>query len=281
MSYVLCAFCEKSSLDEDSSIRLVPLSLRHRAFAHGPCTRKYCQLPCEWCAMAPVDVGQRVVGTRLLWQGQYQDFPAEVVGKDAASGTMTLCFADVAELERVSSNPDWQNLIRCSEDIQTKSRPSTKSSSAGAAGASASSRGAAGAGATRAGAAGSVQKLVDPAATLYDHGLMLAYGLKGLPVDKPKAVMLWRLASEKGHPSASLGVAVPACQVQAVCAFHCSPEVKDWWRILPPRFLVSSLDVRPEVTKLALYIWLYVCVIAWTPSLALSPSPSFLAYLIS
>jgi len=227
---VTCIFCEKRQLEEDPATRLVPLSLRHRAFAHGPCTRKYCQRECEWCVVAPVAIGQRVLGVGLLWQGRPHTFPAEVVGEDAGAGTCTLCFADAAELQRVGSNPDWQSLAQRAE-AQSNLQPRR----------AAAGRGPAGAAATQPAA------LPVDAAALYDYGLLLAFGLCGLPRDRPKAVELWRLAADLGHPSAVLGIAVPRItHVRGLCAFHGSPEVKAWWRLLPPRILVSSLDVRPE-----------------------------------
>jgi len=74
---IVCCLCGDRTLAADASVRLLPVSLRHRAFAHAPCIAAYCARPCVWCA-EPRGPGEPVLARGLEWEGVARDFTAEV-----------------------------------------------------------------------------------------------------------------------------------------------------------------------------------------------------------
>jgi len=258
----VCCFCQATALPADPSVRLVPVSLRYRAFAHGPCLRAHRALPCTWCVAAPWSVGAKVVAT-VPWEGSQQEFPAEVIaietvepsGKaatanstgssgsavtssisgDGKSSALTAAEDGTREAGEVFVTLSFANSAKLAD--VAKAYPDSASLQAplpvvkGNAAATAQVQGIA----------------------LYERGLAHAFGLSdggGVPSgnsrDRNKAVELWKAAAAKGHPVASVCVRVPKACVAPQCLFHQSPHVAAWWRLLPDTVLRDALDARPE-----------------------------------
>jgi len=258
----VCCFCHASSLPADPSVRLVPVSLRYRAFAHGPCLSAHRALPCSWCTAAPWSVGAKVLAS-VPWEGNQQNFPAEVIAVETVeppnmAAKASKAFARDSAVTSASSDGKGSSLTP--EEGSAKEETEvfltlSFANSAKLADVAASYPDMASLQAPlpvvkgNAAATAQVQGIA-----LYERGLAYAFGLSGgLPHennrDRNKAVELWKAAAARGHPIASMCVRVPKACVAPQCLFHQSPHVEAWWRLLPDTVIRDALDVRPEEVR--------------------------------
>jgi len=82
-------------------MRLLPVGLRHRAFAHELCLRAHCAQGCEWCAEGPTAERSRQ-GSRRALAGAHAGFDAGVVtvAADGAANVPLALYFTIGPLER-------------------------------------------------------------------------------------------------------------------------------------------------------------------------------------